>query len=66
MDRNALLMELIDKMQTRLADKEYPTEKAEEPIEDAVAEVMETKTDAPVEEEISDEDVAALSQEVGE
>lgn len=61
--RNELLMELIDKMQTRLADKAYPSEKPEETVEEAVAEVA-----APAEEEstdLSDEDLAALESETG-
>lgn len=52
--RNNLLMELIGKMQDRLAEKNYPAEKPQEPaesIEKAVEEVAEpAKEDAPSEE----------------
>lgn len=66
--RNELLMELIGKMQDRLADKEYPGEE-KPPVEETVAETIEPaeekEEEAPVDEELSDEDLAALEQAEG-
>lgn len=61
--RNHLLSELIDRMHARMADKMYPDEKPkEEEIIEAVKE--EPKAEAaegePTDEEISEEDLAAL------
>lgn len=59
--RNELLSELIDKMQGRLAEQRYPTEKTKEAeIIEAVKEEPSISEASP-EEELSDEDLAALT-----
>ncbi len=56
--RNNLLMELIDKMQDRLAEKAYPEEKPkEEEIIAAVTEEPKEETDAKAEETETPEDL---------
>lgn len=59
--RNELLSELIDKMQGRLAEQRYPTEKPKEA--EIIAEIKEEPSMSEVspEEELSDEDLAALT-----
>lgn len=48
--RDSLLMELIDKMHDRLAEKEYPSEKPKE------AELIEAVKEEPKSEEVSKEE----------
>lgn len=66
--RNQILSELIDKMHGRMADKMYPEDKP--PVEETVTAVLEPKDEkAPevdAEDELSDEDLAALTKESGE
>lgn len=61
--RNDILQELIGKMHDRLADKEYPEEKP--PVEETVAVALEPKAEEsaePKDEDISDEELAALEK----
>lgn len=60
--RNQLLAEIIDKMQDRLAEKEYPSEKPkEEEILAAVTEEPKAEETPETDEELTDEEIAALT-----
>ncbi len=60
--RNGLLMELIDQMQGRLAEKAYPTEKKEEEVvPEAKVEEKPAEVDA---EEPSDEELSEMMKEM--
>lgn len=67
--RNQLLDEIIDKMETSLADKAYPSEqpKEEAPIEEIKVDAeAPAPTEEPKEDELSAEDMAALEAFQGE
>lgn len=67
--RNSLLDELIDQMENSLAEKHYPSEKPKEdeaPIEEAKTEEAVEAALAPTEDELTEEDMAALEAVQGE
>ena len=63
--RQGLLLELIDSMHGRLAEKAYPTKKEEEPKEEVVAEKPTETEETPKDtEEPSDDELAEMMKEM--